>query len=62
MDTDTTEKRGLLQRAQSVLADVTPTFANWAKRSGFVRAAILSPCSTSDGEFYYTRKRGRPKK
>lgn len=44
---------GLLQKAQSVLADVTPTFASWANRSGFIRAAILSPCSTSDGEFYY---------
>ena len=47
-------KKGLLQKAQSVLADVTPTFANWSKRSGFVRAAILSPCSTADGNFYYT--------
>lgn len=47
-------KKGLLQRAQSVLADVTPTFANWSKRSGFIRAAILSPCTTADGEFYYT--------
>ena len=47
-------KTGLLQKAQSVLADVTPTFANWAKRLGFVRAAILSPCSTADGDFYYT--------
>ncbi|MBB5225767.1 hypothetical protein DYE50_07730 [Treponema ruminis] len=47
-------KSGLLQRAQTVLADVTPTFANWAKRSGFTRAAILSPCSTSEGKFYYT--------
>ncbi|WP_296325835.1 hypothetical protein [Treponema sp. UBA3813] len=47
------EKRGLLQKAQSVLADVTPTFTNWSKRSGFIRAAILSPCSTSEGDFYY---------
>ena len=47
-------KSGLLQKAQTVLADVTPTFANWAKRSGFIRAAILSPCSTSEGKFYYT--------
>ncbi|MBQ9206544.1 MAG: hypothetical protein IJ158_07505 [Treponema sp.] len=46
-------KKGLLQRAQNVLADVTPTFTNWSKRSGFVRAAILSPCSTADGDFYY---------
>ena len=54
---DTTEylaaNSGLLKRAQRVLADVTPTFSKWAKRSGFVRAAILSPCSTSDGKFYY---------
>lgn len=54
METETTEKHGLLQKAQSVLADVTPTFAHWAKRSGFVRAAILSPCTTKDGDFYYT--------
>lgn len=47
------EKRGLLQKAQSVLADVTPTFTNWSKRSGFIRAVILSPCSTSEGDFYY---------
>ena len=47
-------KTGLLQKAQSVLADVTPTFTNWSKRSGFVRAAILSPCSTADGDFYHT--------
>ena len=53
METENTGKGGLLKRAQSVLADVTPTFANWAKRSGFIRAAILSPCSTSEGKFYY---------
>lgn len=55
MDTnETTIKRGgLLQKAQSVLADVTPTFSHWSKRSGFIRAAILSPCSTSEGDFYY---------
>lgn len=47
-------KKGLLQKAQSVLADVTPTFASWSKRSGFVRAAILSPFSTAEGDFYYT--------
>lgn len=47
------EKKSLLQRAQSVLADVTPTFEKWTKRSGFIRAAILSPCKTSEGEFYY---------
>lgn len=47
-------KKSLLLRAQSVLADVTPTFEKWAKRSGFVRAAILSPCETREGEFYYT--------
>ena len=52
MAEEKTEKRSLLHKAQSVLADVTPTFTNWAKRSGFVRAAILSPCSTSDGDFY----------
>ena len=51
---DTENKKGLLQKAQSVLAEVTPTFTHWAKRSGFVRAAILSPCSTADGDFYYT--------
>ncbi len=52
--TETTETHGLLQKAQNVLADVTPTFAKWAKRSGFLRAAILSPCTTSEGDFYYT--------
>ncbi len=54
MNIQTTEKRGLLQKAQSVLADVTPTFAKWTKRSGFERAAILTPCSTAEGKFYYT--------
>ncbi|MBQ0052699.1 MAG: hypothetical protein KBT11_11655 [Treponema sp.] len=44
---------GLLKRAQSVLADVTPTFTTWAKRSGFKRAAILSPVSTASGVYYY---------
>ena len=47
-------KGGLLKRAQSVLADVTPAFSKWATRSGFVRAAIMVPCSTSEGNFYYT--------
>ncbi len=47
-------KKSLLIRAQSVLSDVTPTFEKWAKRSGFIRAAILSPATTSDGDFYYT--------
>ena len=54
METKKIEKRGLLQKAQSVLAEVTPTFANWSKRSGFIRAAILSPCKTAEGAFYYT--------
>ena len=54
MEIRKTEKNGLLKKAQSVLADVTPTFANWSKRSGFLRAAILSPCSTAEGKFYYT--------
>ncbi|MCR4823186.1 MAG: hypothetical protein K5873_09990 [Treponema sp.] len=55
MDTnENTVKKGLLHRAQSVLADVTPTFTNWSKRSGFIRAAILSPCDTAEGSFYYT--------
>ncbi|MBQ9622051.1 MAG: hypothetical protein IJP90_13680 [Treponema sp.] len=54
MNIGTKTKSGLLQKAQSVLADVTPTFSKWAKRSGFARAAILSPCSTSEGKFYYT--------
>lgn len=54
MKIGTKEKSGLLWKAQSVLADVTPTFTNWAKRSGFIRAAILSPCSTLEGRFYYT--------
>ncbi len=54
MNITNTEKRGLLQRAQSVLADVTPTFDKWAKRSGFIRAAILTPCQTAEGKFYYT--------
>ena len=53
MGTNNSSKKSLLLRAQSVLADVTPTFAKWADRSGVVRAAILSPCSTSEGEFYY---------
>ncbi|MBQ9909468.1 MAG: hypothetical protein IJM48_06690 [Treponema sp.] len=53
MEIGTKEKSGLLWKAQSVLADVTPTFTNWAKRSGFIRAAILSPCSTLEGRFYY---------
>lgn len=44
---------GLLQKAQSILADITPKFNVWAKRSGFVRAAVLSPLETSDGRFYY---------
>ena len=54
MEIGTKDKSGLLWKAQSVLADVTPTFTNWAKRSGFIRAAILSPCSTLEGRFYYT--------
>ena len=54
MEMATTEKRGLLQKAQSVLADVTPSFEKWTKRSGFIRAAILTPCSTAEGKFYYT--------
>ena len=54
MEINKKEKSGLLSRAQGVLADVTPTFTNWAKRSGFLRAAILTPCSTSEGKFYYT--------
>lgn len=54
MEINKKEKGGLLNRAQGVLADVTPTFTNWAKRSGFLRAAILTPCSTSEGKFYYT--------
>ena len=54
MEIRKTKQSGLLRKAQNVLADVTPTFTNWAKRSGFLRAAILSPCSTSEGKFYYT--------
>lgn len=54
MDTETNEKLGLLKKAQTLLEDVTPTFSKWAKRSGFVRAAILSPCTTEEGDFYYT--------
>lgn len=54
METEKLEKSGLLKKAQSVLADVTPTFAKWSKRSGFRRTAILSPCSTAEGKFYYT--------
>lgn len=49
-----TGKKGLLQKAQSILADVTPSFTKWAKRSGFKRAAILRPIETEDGVFYYT--------
>lgn len=45
--------KSLLQRAQSILADVTPQFDVWARKSGFARAAILSPVSTSDGVYYY---------
>ncbi|MBQ9281553.1 MAG: hypothetical protein IJ207_05070 [Treponema sp.] len=52
METENT-KGGLLRRAQNVLADVTPTFTNWSKRSGFIRTAILAPCSTAEGDFYY---------
>lgn len=47
------EKTGLLNRAQNILAKVTPAFKTWAKRNGFVRAAIMSPLETSDGRFYY---------
>lgn len=53
MKTDNNETGGLLKKAQSVLADVTPTFKKWSKRSGFHRTAILSPCSTLEGKFYY---------
>lgn len=44
-----TKKGGLLAKAQSVLAEVTPTFTNWVKRTGFKRCGILRPF----GEYYY---------
>ncbi|WP_407427574.1 hypothetical protein [Treponema sp.] len=53
IETNESEKTGLLQKAQRILADVTPEFTKWAKRSGFIRSAILRPCQTSEGEFYY---------
>lgn len=53
MEQTSSRKNGLLQKAQRILADVTPDFSKWAKRSGFKRAAILSPCTTADGDFYY---------
>ena len=53
IDTTQPQKRGLLQKAQRILADVTPPFEKWATRSGFKRAAILRPCTTTEGKFYY---------
>ena len=53
IETTESTKKGLLQKAQSILADVTPTFTKWSTRSGFKRAAILRPCETSEGRFYY---------
>ncbi len=50
-------KSGLLQRAQSLLAQATPTFDEWAARQGFKHAGILelrTPSSaTENGEGYY---------
>lgn len=47
------ENTGLLSRAQNILAQITPDFSVWAKKSGFIRAAILSPLQTANGFFYY---------
>lgn len=47
------ENSGLLNKAQNILAEITPRFEVWTKRNGFVRAAIMSPVETSGGRFYY---------
>lgn len=47
------ENTGLLNKAQNILAQITPSFSVWAKKSGFVRAAILSPLQTANGFSYY---------
>lgn len=52
-DNQLSQKKGLLQRAQNILAEVTPQFNVWLKRNGFNRALILSPVDTKDGRFYY---------
>lgn len=50
--TENSENSGLLNKAQSILAEITPDFKTWAKRNGFLRAAIMSPVETSGGRFY----------
>lgn len=47
------ENEGLLNKAQAILAEITPKFSVWAKRLGYKRAGIMSPLSTSEGNFYY---------
>ena len=47
------ENEGLLNKAQAILAEITPKFSVWAKRLGYKRAGIMSPCSTAEGDFYY---------
>lgn len=47
------KKPGLLNKAQKILADVTPAFDVWLKRNGIKRAIILSTFETSKDKFYY---------
>lgn len=43
---ETKARSGLLQRAVSVLAEVTPKFDVWTTRNGFKHAGIFVPCTT----------------
>ncbi|MBR4631489.1 MAG: hypothetical protein IKO57_13780 [Treponema sp.] len=43
---ETKTKSGLLQRATSVLAEVTPKFDVWAEKNGFKHVGIFVPCTT----------------
>lgn len=52
-DNQLSQNKGLLQRAQNILAEITPPFNVWLKKNGFKRAAVLSPVDTKDGRFYY---------
>lgn len=52
---ETKARRGLLQRAASVLAEVTPKFDVWTTRNGFKHAGIFVPCTTekTSSDYYY---------
>lgn len=50
-----TKKRGLLQKASSILVEVTPRFSDWTIKNGFLHAGIfaLSNSEQLSEQYYY---------